>query len=325
MPYPYTDPGSLTTELNTFVQGKFAEFQSEFIGERVLPTIELSKQSVQYGVIPTAELLKPVIDLARQSGSGYITDTARFDRATIATQDYGLVEVVDNRDAAIYADFMMAYEFATARALHRLLTAREARCAAEVMDFAVYTGNASLNQAVTNGQWSAANSTPIADIELAVRKVYANTGLWPNAIVMNRMTYRTLRNHADIISRITSSGAGDQARAADVDNSQFAALFDLRYVIVGGGTKSSGTIDTPVPAQIWPNHVMVCRVAEDGDMSSACIGRSFHWGGEGSSPMGVVEVEEVKNIRSTNITVRHEVTEARLFDAMGCMIPSVIA
>lgn len=324
MAIPSSSIVTLQPQLATFYEASFAQLSEGYIANRVFPVTSVPAQFGRFGVIALEELIKIAEDLERTPGAGYKTDISQLTDMGYATKEYGKQEAVDEREAAIYGDLLPAAEFAAMRAANAVLQAQEIRVAALLTDSAVYTG--SLAQSLGNGAWSSANSTPLVDVENAVRKVYANSGLWPNTIIMSRETFRTLRQHASIISAITSTGAGDQARAADVTTQQLSQVFDLPNVIVAGGSKNgNGPSAAAAISQIWPKSVWIGRIAETQDMREACVGRTFHWSGDGSSPMGTLETYYNEGTRTSYVRVRHEVDNKRIYPEMGCMIASVIA
>lgn len=327
MPIPSSALTTLAPQLESFYEASFAALAEDYIGPRVLPVTAVTKQSGTFGVIPLEELLKAPEPLERASGSGYRRDTVRFTEASYATQEYGTEEIIDEREAAMYGDYMSAAEFATMRAAHKLLMASEARVAAIVADFAYYDNQASMKQAVTNGQWSTlATSTPVADVEAAVMKFYANTGMWPNTLIMNRQVFRTLRMNTQILNSVKSDGAGDQARLGDITTGQLSAVFDIPNILVAGGTKNTAAVGAAASvSQIWPKHVCVCRTAASSDMREPCIGRQFHWAEDGSSVSGRVETYRDERIRADIVRLRHEIMEKRIYNEMLVMIPSAIA
>lgn len=327
MPNPSTSLATLSPQLQTFYEAAYSELSSQFIGPQVLPALNVPKQAGTFGKIPLEELLKKGTSIGRSPGSGYKRDNFQFTSDSYATVEYGVEEIIDDREAEMYADFLPAQELAAQRAAFKVLAAAEARVAAIVADFTTYNGTAAINQAVTNGQWSTlTTSTPISDVNLAVGKFYANTGMWPNAIIMNRKTFRILRQTTQVLSAIKSDGAGDRATLGDVTTGQLSAVFDIPNVIVAGGSQNTANVGAAASiSNIWPDHVMVCRIATSSDMREPCIGRSFHWAADGSSMMGAIETYRDDRIRASIVRVRQDVMEKRLYTEMGVMIPSAVA
>jgi hypothetical protein len=325
-PYPNSAPSTLGPRLQSFFEATYPLLREQYIGPQVFPVMEVTLKSDTFGKVPIEELLRVNLDLARAPGAGYWRDSLKFETDSYTCQEYGAEEIVDRNSAARYANFISAYELATQRAIHKVLAAQEARVAGQLFDTGVYTGSTS--QAVTNGTYVAANfatCTPVSDIKLAIEKVYTNSGVWPNTVIMNRLVFRNLRMCTQVLNAIKSDGAGDIARQSDVTAGQLAAVFDVDRVLVAGGVANTAGFGSAASiSQIWGNHIMVCRTATSGDMEEPCVGRTFHWGADGSSMMGTVETYEEMAIRSDIVRVRQDCHEKRIYTELGCIIPSVI-
>jgi hypothetical protein len=169
------------------------------------------------------------------------------------------------------------------------------------------------------------NCVPITDVEAAVAKVYDGSGLWANALVINKKVFRNLRNSEQIIERINSAGAGNPSKPSDVTTQMLAAVFDLPYILVAGGTRNSAKEgQTATPAQIWSGeYAMVCKIATGADMKEPCIGRTFHWSADGSAVGGTVETYRDEIVRSDIVRVRHQVAEVVLYPQAGHLLSNI--
>jgi hypothetical protein len=159
------------------------------------------------------------------------------------------------------------------------------------------------------------DATPIDDVEAAVNKVYDGSGLWPNALIINRKVFRNLRNLDQIVERINSEGAGNASKPSDISTAMLAQLFDLDFVIVAGNTRNTAAEgQAATPGQIWSSeYAMVARIATSNDMREPCVGRTFHWSQDGSSIGGTVESYRDETVRGDVIRVRHDVDEFVLY------------
>ena len=306
----------------------FYEFDVEmekqgFVGTQVLPVIDVTLQADNPGKIPLEQLLFDG-DTKRASGSGYNRGSFKFERFTYATEENGWEEPVDDRDKERYRDLLDAELVATARAYSVVTRNHEQRVANSVFNTSTWTGS-SLTTAVSNEWDDAANATPATDVEAAVKKVYEGSGLWANALVINKQVFRNLRNCDSIIDRINSAGAGNASKASDITTAMLAAVFDLEYVIVAGNSKNSAKEgQAPSPAQIWSGeYAMVCRVSNSRDMRDPCIGRTFHWSADGSSIGGQIEEYRDETVRSNIIRVRHDTDEVIMYPQAGHLLSNI--
>jgi hypothetical protein len=326
MPSP---SGSLAT-LRPDLAGSFMEFDLEmdrrgFIGQRVLPVLEVPKASGTFGIIPIEQLLQNR-ETARAPGSGYSRGQFTFDDVSFSCSEHGAEEPVDDRESALYSNYFDAEQVAAMRAYDVVLRNQEKRVASLLFNSTTYTG-ASLTTAVSTEWSTAATATPISDVEAAVRKVYTNTGLWANALIISKIVFRNLRLCASVKDAIAASGAGMPTRAQDITTAMLAAVFDLDYILVGGSTKNTaGEGQTATPDQIWDDeYAMVCRIATSNDIKEPCIGRTFHWGEDGSNIGGTVETYRDESVRSDIVRVRHDVQEKILYTEMGHLLSNITA
>jgi hypothetical protein len=293
-----------------------------YIAQRVLPVLEIAKQSGSFGKITIESLLKDV-ETKRAPGAGYSQSHWVFEPVTYACEEHGLQEPIDDRQAEMYAEYFKAETIAAMRALYGVMRAAEKRAAALLFDAATWTG-AALTTAITEEWDTPAAAIPITDVEAAVKKVYDGSGLWPNALIINKKVFRNLRNVAQIIDRIKYAGITDP-RAGAITAAAMAQVFDLDYVIVAGGTKDSAKEgQTTTPAQIWSDeYAMVAKIATSDDIQEPCVGRTFHWAEDGSVIGGTVETYRDETKRSDIVRVRHDVDEVRLYVQAAHLLSNV--
>jgi len=325
MPSPTSSLATLRPDLATFLEFDLASENAGYIATQVLPVMSVASQAGNFGKIPLEQLLQQR-ETRRAPGAGYARGNWTFDKATYATEEHGAEEPVDDREAKMYAEYFDAEQISTMRAFSSVLRNAEQRVADSVFNATTWNG-AALTTAVGN-EWDKnhlTDATPIADVEAAVQKVYDGSGLWPNALIINRKVFRALRNIDDIIERINSEGAGNASKPSDITAAMLAQVFDLEFVIVAGTSKNSAKEgQSAVPAQIWSSeYAMVCRVATSSDMREPCIGRTFHWSDDGSSIGGTVESYRDEVIRGNVIRVRHDVDEVILYPQAGHLLSNI--
>jgi hypothetical protein len=323
-------PSEALATLRPDLGGSFEDFELAmdrlgFIGHRILRPVEVQVASGTFGRIPLAQLLKNA-DVKRTSRSGYSRGDWEFQDENFATKEYGFEEPVDQRDVRLYANYFDAEMVSAELARDTVLREAEKRIAAAIFNTTTWNG-AALTTAVGTEWSTAATAVPINDVEAAVRKVYEGTGMWPNALVMDRIVFRNLRNCDQIIERIQSAGAGTATKPSDITAEMLARVFDLKYVLVGGSSKNSaneGQAATPV--QIWDDeYVMVCRIAETDNIKEPCIGRTFHWGADGSQIGGTMETYDDPKARGEVVRCRHEVHEKVIEPKFGHLLSNITA
>ena len=323
MPSPTAAPATLRPDLAS----SFEEFDLEmnrrnYIGLQVFPSIDARKKSGTFGKIPIEQLLQNA-ETRRAPGAGYNRGNWRFETSSFATEEHGWEEPIDDAEEEIYSDYFQAEQIATQRAYNFVLGNQEQRIAGAVFNATTWTGSA-LTTAITNEWDDLANAVPLTDVEAAARKVWDGSGLWPNALIINRHVFRNLRRCAEIIDLIKYQGFQD-VRPSQIGPQALAALFDLDFVIVAGGAKNTANEGQAIAiSNVWSNeYAMVARVAVTNDIKEPCIGRTIHWAGDGSAIDGRVESYRDEPKRSDIVRVRHDVDELVLYPQAGHLLSNV--
>ena len=320
-------PSSSLATLRPDLAASFESFDLEaemagYIARQVFPTVEVASQAGNFGKIPLDQLLQNR-DTKRAPGSGYARGKFKFAPATYACEEHGAEEPIDDREAAMYADYFDHELVAAQRSRAPVLRNAEQRVADIVFGSTWTGGGASLTTDISALPWATiATAKPLDNVEAAVQKVYDNSGLWANALVINRKVFRNLRNCAQVIDRIASSGAGSRTLASDITAQMLSEAFDLPYIIVAGGSKNTANEgQTATPAQIWSStYAMVCKIATGSDFREPCIGRTFHWNGDGSDIDATFETYRDETIRGDVVRHRHDVDEVMLYAQAGHLL-----
>lgn len=320
MPSPSASLATLRPDLGeSFEEFNLQADREGFIAYQVLPVFETPVQAGTIGVQPIEERLKNA-NVDRAPGSGYNRMTRKFDTVTYACKDRGIEEVVDDREAKMYANFFDAEQAAVENGQHTLLVEAEKRVAGQVFNASTFTP-----QSVTNEWDDAANATPITDIETAVQALYDASGLWADTLITNRKVFRNLRNVAQIIDRFKGQSLSVDVRPDLMTPVLMASIFDLRQVLVAGGTKNSATEgQAATPGQIWSGeYAMVCKLVTGGNLREAGLGRTFHWSEDGSQLTGAIDTYREENVRGEVVRFRHDVDEVLLLTAAGKLLDNI--
>jgi hypothetical protein len=323
MPNPSSSLATLRPDLASFFEYYTEQDAAGFIAQTVLPVIDVAKPSGTFGRIPVEQLMDERLT-ARAPGAGYARGKFTFLQDTFATTEHGAEEPVDDNEAEAYSEFFDAEMVATARAYGAVLRNAERRAANLLFDPVTWTGS-NLFLSVTNEWDDATAATPIDNVEFAIQKVYDNSGLWANCLIVNQKVFRNLRNCDQIVERINSAGAGSASKPADITAQMLAAALGIDMVVVAGATRNSAAEGQNfAPAQIWSGeYAMVARVATGVDMREPCVGRTFHWSADGSSIGGTVESYREEQTRSEIIRVRHQVQEKRLYTEAAFLLGNI--
>lgn len=323
MPSPTSSLATLRPDLATFLEYDLESENAGYVSTQVFPVINVQSASGSFGKIPIEQLLQQR-ETKRAPGSGYARSNWTFATSTYATYEHGAEEPVDDNEAKMYSEYFVAEQISTMRAFSAVLRNAEQRVSTAVFNATTWTGS-SLTTAPTNEWDDATNAVPLTDVEAAVQKIYDNSGLWANALIINRKVFRNLRNCDQVVERIQAAGAGSPTKASDITTRMLSQAFDLPYIIVAGTSKNSAKEgQAATPAQIWSSeYAMVCKIATGPDMRDPCIGRTFHWSDDGSSIGGTVESYRDETIRGDVIRVRHQVAEVVLYPEAGHLLSNI--
>jgi hypothetical protein len=312
MPQPSSALSSQRPDLSaSFEAFDLMAEKANYIATRVAPVLNVAKQAGNFGKIPIGQLLQNR-DTARAPGSGYSRGNFTFTPATYSCDEHGAEEPVDDREAAMYSDYFDAERIAAARAYNAVLTNAEKRMAALLFNTTTWTG-ASLYLDVTTVWATVASAVPLTDVETAVQAVYANSGLWPNALIISRKVFRDLRNTAQIIDRVKYNSEMS-VRAGNIGVDALSQAFDLQVIVAGSTKNTANEGQTAALAPVWSNgYAMVARVATTNDPKEPCVARTFHWSEDGSQVDGRFESYRDESIRGDVIRCRHDVDEIVMY------------
>lgn len=323
MPAPTSALTTLRPDLASFLEYDLESDRLGYVASKVFPVVEVASQAGVFGVIPVEQLLQQRTT-ARAPGSGYSRGNFTFTTSSFACEEHGAEEPVDDRQAKMYREYFDAEQVATLRAFSAVLRNAERRVADAVFNATTWNG-AALTTGITHEWDDATNCVPITDVNAARNKVYDGSGLWANALIINKKVFHNLRRSAQVIDAIESAGAGDASKQSDITADLLARVFDLDFVIVAGASRNSAAEGAAAtPTQIWSDeYAMVCRIATSADMAEPCIGRMFHWSEDGSSPGGTVESYRDEIVRANIIRVRHDVDEVVLYPQAGHLLSNI--
>lgn len=293
-----------------------------FIGAKVLPVKEVKTAKGNFGLIPIEEKLRNDDKMLRAARAGYSRGDYKFEQASWETFEYGHEEVVDEKEEALYEGYFDLEVESAEIARDKVLRGQEIRIAAAVFDNTVFTTTA------VGTEWSdLANAKPVDDVRAARIRAYAASGIWPDTLIFDEIVRLNLIENVQVRDRIMSVGAGDPTKATDVTNAMLAAVFALPNIIVSQSTQNTANQgQAAVLSQIWDDEfAMITRTAKTDSVKTPAIGRSFHWGGDGSTFGGTVESYEEPQTRADIIRVRHQVGEEILFTNGSQLLENITA
>jgi len=301
MPNPSAQLLTLRPDLATSLeQYDLAMAWNGFVAQEILVPVEVASQLGNFGIIPIEQLLMQR-DTTRAPGAAYNRSQFTFKPSTYACKENGEEEVVDDREAAAYMNYLSAEQYAAMRARDAVLRGLEANVLA-LFNTTTFNGHTS---GVTTSWKTAATSNPMADVATARSNVYAASGLVPNICVMGYNAWINFRLSAAVVDQIKFWGGNDPTTAG-ISTAVAAKLLDVERVVVAGAQKNiAGQNLTASLTQLWSDdQIFVGRVAKTQDFKEPCVGRIFHWGGDGSNLSGIVESYRDERVRGNVVRVR---------------------
>lgn len=307
----------------TLMEYDLAMEDNGFIATRVAPVVDVGTTAGTFGRVPIEQLLRRA-DTNRAPGGGYNRGDFKLEPDTYATQEHGWEEVLDDKKRKMYANFFKAEVIHTRRAFDAVLREMEIRVASLVFNATTWTG-ADLTTAVTNEWDDAAAATPVTDVELAVRKVWAKSGVWPNSLVINRHVFRNLRMCQQVKDLIAASGAGSGITPDKINAQMLATVFNLQQVIVAGAAKNTANEEqTAAIANVWSDeYAMVCHIDNSDDFERPSLARTFHWSEDGSQIGGTVETYRDESVRADVYRVRNDTHEKVIYKELGHLLSNI--
>jgi len=308
MPSPSTSIANQRPDLSDSLQEFDLEMdRNGFIASRVLPVMEVALQTSPFGKIEIEDLLQNP-DTERAPGSGYNRGSWTFTTDSYTCLEHGWEEPVDDRESKMYANYFDAELIAAQRARDAVLRNYEKRVAAAVFNATTWTATAAATAWTT-----VATAIPVTDIHAAVLRVYAASGLWPDALIINRKTFLELRRTAQIQDLVKEQNFMD-VRQRSISTAHLSQVFDLEVIVAGSTQNTADEGLAAVLTPIWSDtYASVCKLNRGNDIREPGLGRTFHWGQDGSSIGSTMETYRDETVRGDIVRARQDVDEKILY------------
>ena len=304
--------------------------QRKYIGLRVLPAVGVARQSSSFLKVTVESVLGKVEDTKRAPGATYKRGEFEWTTDNYSTDDHGVEEPLDDRTLNMYGSEIRLERIRSMRAVNRVLQRFEQDVADAVFDTAVWTG-AALTTAVANKWSDATNGVPITDIDNAIEKVKASSGMVPNALILSDLAHRTIKRTVQVQDLLKYSGRDDPKNLADA----LAELFDIDRIIVGRGFKNTSDLGQDATfARFWDTTMaMVCHVNDSMDLEDPdpTIGRTIMFtdenaaipGGDDGAINVIVEEYREEKIRGSVLRARNDRQVKILHPEAGHLLTAV--
>jgi hypothetical protein len=262
----------------------YAQEQSNFIADKVFPTVGVQRQSDKYYIYDRDNMnrtgdvkkLAPCTEVNRIgmsiSNNSYYADVyglgMDFDEQTLANEDAAL----DIRSAG--AQTLMT----------RLMIHREEQFAASFFAAGIWG-----SQSTPSNLWSDyTNGTPITDVTAARRAMQLKSGGFkPNTMVIGKEVRDILINHPDILARL--NGGATVSNTALITNAKLAEIFEVENLYVMEAVKNSSVEGVAESnAFIGGKHALLVHTPSSAGLMTPAAGLTFAWNNiPGVSNLGV--------------------------------------
>lgn len=305
----------------------YVQDQSNFIADKVFPTVGVQRQSDKYYIYDRAGMnragerkpLAPRTEVQRigmsVSNDSYFADVfglgMDFDEQTLA-----------NEDAALEIRAAGAQTLMT-----NLLIDREEDFASTFFSAGVWT-----SESTPANLWSNyTSSTPIVDVTNARRTMQlASGGYKPNTMVVGKEVRDQLINHPDILARL--NGGATVSNTALITNAKLAEIFEVENFYVMEAVKNASAEGVAESnAFIGGKHALLVHTPSSAGLMTPAAGLTFAWNNmPGVSNLGIT-VESFSDDALRRVGVAEHIQVKMAYDMkvvgadLGYFFDSVVA
>jgi hypothetical protein len=247
----------------------------EFIGNRLFPSLRVTKQSNKYGIFDREKWKLEAHDVRAPGTLANEIPGMKWSLDSYYANEHSLqIAVTDeereNADAPLTPD-----ADATDLITMRVMLGREKK----MKDMATDVNNYATGHTVTlsgTAQWNDyTNSDPIGNVRTAVRTIHSKLFEGPNMMIIPWLVMSTLEDHPDFIERIKYSERA--ILTADI----VAAVFGIPNVVIpGSGYSTAGTgvaVTSSNTTYLWGKDVIIARVPATAGARQVGFGYEFVW------------------------------------------------
>ena len=262
----------------------YVQEQTNFIADKVFPTVGVQKQSDKYYIYDRANMnrtgdvkkLAPRTEVNRIgmsiSNDAYFADVfglgMDFDEQTLANED----AVLDIRSAG------------ATTLVNRLLIHREEQFAANFFSTGIWG-----TEDTPSNLWSDyVNSTPIVNVTSARREMQLKSGGFkPNTMVVGKEVRDILINHPDILARL--NGGATVTNTALITDAKLAEIFEVENFYVMEAVKNTAVEGlSESNAFIGGKNALLVHAPATAGLMTPAAGLTFAWNNiPGANNLGI--------------------------------------
>lgn len=232
--------------------GKYAlgYMPSNLIGVNLLPKIAFDAEKIRLPFWTSNQFTMPNSTVRAMRSDTQELEFGDFSYVDITLDEHSFKYKLDNREISnmnLNLGISNGLKIGTTDAMSRLRIAQEKEIADLVTTSTNYASGHYTEITTSTSKWSDyANSTPLADIQLAIDKVYSATGVMPNVMYMSYAIYNKLKWHPDILEIMKTTA--DKV----VTPAFLGGIFGIADVQIG--TQTYKTLNGGTNTDIWGNY-----------------------------------------------------------------------
>lgn len=256
----------------------YLQNQDNFIADKVFPVIPVDKKSDKYFVYNKNDWFRDEAqrraDATESAGGGFNLSTDTYSADVFAFHKDVGDQLLANADAPLNP-LREAAEFVT----RRLMLRRELQFVSDFFKTGVWatdvTGVSGTPGSGETKQWSDYTaSDPIDDIEEAKSDILGATGMEANTLVLGYETFRTLKNHPDLVDRIKYTSS------QTITTDMLAAMFDIPRVLVAKAVQATNKEGVAQAYDFaFGKKAALYHVAPNPGLLTPSAGYTFSWTG----------------------------------------------
>lgn len=248
------------------------------VADQVFPMVKVNKQSDKYFIYDMADWNRSNMQL-RQPGTESAGAGWRVSTDTYFCDIYALHKDIDDAQRS-NADIPLDLDRdAVAFLQNQNKIKRDIEWASAFFTTSVWTGSTTAGDITPGTLWSAANSTPVANVRAQRRSVRLKTGSYPNVMVMGSEVWDALCDNSDIRDRIK------YVQRDIITEDLVAALFQVKKIIVADlmQVTSAEGASTTTTAAVFGKHALLLHVPDRPGLNTPAAGYTFEWNGQAGS------------------------------------------
>lgn len=245
-----------------------------YVTEDIFRPVGKSDKTGKIKLVKREDMLRVEDRVKMTSGSTYVRVDYGTELTSYNCEKYGAEAQIDDEERESEDTFDVENK-ASKRAQGTVMLKMEDEASDIIFDETTWPTDDSDLYTGVGTAWSDTSAPIIKDVIQATEKVNGNTGLDPNALILNKSAMNNMLFNDDIISRFSNDDLVTPAQL----RASMARLFDLDYLIVAGASKNTANQGAAGSmSRIWSgDYAMVARVAQTNDPAEPCIARGVRW------------------------------------------------